>query len=159
MKKKVLSLAILFSIGMFSCSSETETKTEEVVEKTAPEEEIIEETKTEEEVVEDSTSEISEEEVVEETDVNSLAEFIIGNWSQTGKDCDKKGENCKNLKEPKSWVFTSNTVTKNDEKKDFTLDGKSIIIGKNKWNIIKQTGKTIILHAVKSDRYLKLEKK
>jgi len=132
--KLLLPASIIF---MFACSPNQESTTE------------TKEVKTEEVEVNADSKEDTE---------SSNSNDLIGTWHQIAKNCDAEGENGEKLKEPKPWVFTESTIERDGDVKDYTLDNDKLVISGNDWRIAKQTKKRMILHHIKSDRYIKLEK-
>lgn len=142
----VLRMSFLLAlIAMFFVACNNEAKVEQ---------EVVAETET---VVEEVEEPVVEEVVeVEQT----LAEFISGKWQQIGKDCDAEG-NCKEMTKESFWNFGETEVVWSSFTNPVSYSETQILIGDGEpspYEVASEWGDTIILHAVKTDRYMKLVK-
>ncbi|TNE77406.1 MAG: hypothetical protein EP333_00855 [Bacteroidetes bacterium] len=125
----------LITFGLFSCSNNAETTEDEAVI-----EELMEQ------------AEVSE---LPEEVLPSLSDKIKGTWSNIAKDCDSEGNNCRQTS-GSEWVFGEDEVTLGRVKQPYYVSNDTIYIVDSPYRIAREWGDTILMHAMKTDRYMKL---
>ena len=142
MKLKVFKISGLIAIVLFfmACNNEATVETDVV----------------EDAVVEEVVETVVEEEVVVE---QTLEEFIIGKWQTLGQDCDAEGNNCEDVSGDSFWEFTATEVTWSNFTHPIVFEDDKIMLGEGEpspYEVTSEFGDTIIFHAIKTDRYMKL---
>lgn len=95
----------------------------------------------------------------EESEPMSLADKIKGKWQQTHQRCDANGDNGKEMSKETFWNFDGSNVTWNKFTHPYRVEDEQILIGEGEgspYEIEKDDGEIIVLHAVKTDRYMRL---
>lgn len=114
-------------------------------------------------VVDDAVVEEVEETIVEEVVVveQTLEEFIIGKWQTIGQDCDAEGNNCQEVSGDSFWDFTPTEVTWGNFKQALVFKEGQMLLGDGEgspYEVTSEFGDTIVLHAIKTDRYMKISR-
>lgn len=117
-------------------------------------EEEAHETETNEEV--EALEEVIEEDIVPEKP--EMSEFIKGTWGNVASDCDAEGNGCK-YKEGSDWVFDGSQVTLGNAVQEYYVSNDTIYIVDSPYYVEKEMGDTILMHAIKTDRFMKLLRK
>lgn len=132
------TFALLFAATFFiGCSESTPAQEKEVV---------------------DSTSEVIEEEVIEEEPEVSTADFIKGTWEKIAQSCDADGNNCDETKGT-DWIFDGEHVKLGRIEQPYTVSNDTIYIVDSPYRVAKEWGDTILLNGIAKDRYMKLVRK
>jgi hypothetical protein len=101
-------------------------------------------------------------EIVEETpeaDNNiDVASFIEGDWVKIAQGCDEDGNNCEEVG-GSDWKFDGKEVFLGQASQPYEVINDTIFVNGSPYVIEKTWGDTILFHAIKTERFLKLVKK